>query len=78
MTPRINFGENPVSRVTVESLRDMGYVVDAAAADPYSLSFNLVAGAAEPGLDLGEDVWRGPVEIVDASGRTIAVVEAGP
>jgi len=78
MTPRINFGENPVSRVTVESLRDMGYVVDAAAADPYALSFNLVAGAAEPGLDLGEDVWRGPVEIVDASGRTIAVVESGP
>jgi len=78
MSPRINFGGNPLSRVTVESLRDMGYVVNSAAADPYSLSFNLSAGAREPGLAVGDDVWRGPVEVVDASGRTIIVVEPRP
>ncbi len=78
MSPRIDFGGNPLSRVTVESLRDLGYAVNAGAADPYSISFGVVAGAAEPGLEMGDDVWRGPVEIVDASGRTIVVVEPGP
>jgi PKD repeat protein len=78
MSPRINLGGNPLSRVTVESLRDMGYVVNAAAADPYSRSFNLVSGVAEPGVEMGDDIWRGPVEVVDAAGRTIDVADPGP
>lgn len=39
---------NPLSRVTVASLQDLGYVVDLAAAEPYSLP-NLMA-IAESGL----------------------------
>jgi hypothetical protein len=37
MTGYINGGANPMSRVTVGSLADLGYVVDYAAADSYSL-----------------------------------------
>ena len=36
MTPIINQGENPLSRITVGALEDMGYQVNYAAADRYS------------------------------------------
>lgn len=78
MTPAIGFGANPLSLVTVEALRDMGYVVNAAAADPYGLSFNLLADQAAPVLDLGDDVRSGPIGVVDGQGRTVGVAEVGP
>jgi len=41
MTGYINVGANPMSRVTVGSLADLGYTVDYAAADSYSLPTNV-------------------------------------
>ncbi|MFO7587853.1 MAG: PKD domain-containing protein [Gemmatimonadota bacterium] len=78
MTPRINFGSNPISLVTVESLRDLSYQVNAAAADPYSLSFALLAETSTPALELDDDIWRGPIEVVDPSGRVVGIAEPGP
>lgn len=37
MTGYINLGSNPLSAVTIASLRDLGYVTDATAADAYAL-----------------------------------------
>ena len=71
MTPAIGLGANPVSLVTVESLRDMGYEVNAAAVDPFGLDFNLVSGLAATVVDLGEDVWRGPIMVGDRAGRVV-------
>ena len=39
MTPLIDAGANPLSRVTVATLEDLGYTVDYKAADSYT-SFN--------------------------------------
>ncbi|MER3483671.1 MAG: hypothetical protein C4332_11490, partial [Meiothermus sp.] len=41
MTGFIDFGLNPLSRVTVGSLEDLGYTVDYSAADPYRLPVDL-------------------------------------
>jgi len=46
MTPRLNDGTNPISRVTIASLADLGYAVDLAAADefPFSTPAFVLAG----------------------------------
>jgi hypothetical protein len=78
MTPAIGFGASPISLVTVESLRDMGYEVNAAAVDPYGLDFNLLSDQAAPILDLRDDVWRGPIMVGDRSGRIVGNVVRAP
>ena len=46
MSPNLNLGSNPLSAVTIESLGDMGYTVDASVADPFVLPKPVPAGAA--------------------------------
>jgi len=76
MSPSLNAGANPLSLVTIEAMDDIGYTVDPGSADPYSLAFNLVAGRAEEPivLDLGDDIWRGPIEVIDAAGSSVDVL----
>lgn len=38
MTPSLNRGRNPLSRITVAALQDLGYTVDLSAADSFMLS----------------------------------------
>jgi hypothetical protein len=77
MTPSINYGSNPLSIVTIESLRDLSYVVDPSAADPFSVSFDF---ATERGvvIELIDDIRRGPIEVVDSSGELIGSISPGP
>jgi hypothetical protein len=35
MTGFLNSGKNPLSRLTIASLRDLGYIVNLSVADPY-------------------------------------------
>ena len=62
-----------ISRVTVQSLADLGYRVDLGGADPFP-----VAAPAEPQPDGGgtpasrsEDIRTGPVETVDRTGEIV-------
>ena len=48
MTGFVGVSGNPLSRMTIASLQDLGYVVDLNAAEPYSLPNLLVL--AEAGL----------------------------
>ncbi len=79
MTGFINLGAaNPVSIVTVAAQGDEGYLVNYAAADPYTHSFSAAAkGAPEaPGaarIALGDDVLRLPIFEVDRRGRVTRV-----
>lgn len=55
MTGFINAGANPISRVTIGSMQDLGYVVNLDAAEPYSLPSPAAAvGSAEAPFRLNE------------------------
>jgi hypothetical protein len=66
---------NPLSIVTAAALADQGYQVDFSQADPYTLLAALRSLTGGPALDLGDDLIRGPVRVVDAHGRTTRTME---
>ncbi|HYR07721.1 MAG TPA: leishmanolysin-related zinc metalloendopeptidase [Longimicrobium sp.] len=68
MTGYVNAGSNPLSAVTVRSLADLGYTVDPAAADAFSLALSL-NGAAGARLRLHNDIYTGPRWVMDRAGR---------
>ncbi len=76
MTGFLTAGANPLSRVTVASLGDLGYDVDEGKADAFQL--NLFAAPPREGgqtFPLGDDVLRGPVYLLDDEGRIRGVLE---
>ncbi len=77
MTGWIDFGTNQLSLVTLRSLDDMGYVIDAGHADSYSLpvSPSLVPRpGSSRAIQLENDIQSGPIEVVDSAGRRIGVI----
>jgi len=76
MTPALQSGvPNPLSAITVESLSDLGYDVDSSGADSFTGIFSAPARAqarltAPAGrvLNLKNDTYRGPIQVVDDSG----------
>ena len=63
------------SAITIESMADLGYIVDASLAEPYTLP-DVGAADEKPGrvVDLGDDILAGPVEVVDVDGRVVRVL----
>ncbi|HUL03118.1 MAG TPA: hypothetical protein VLV16_07825, partial [Gemmatimonadales bacterium] len=84
MTGYLNGGiTNPLSRMTAAAMGDIGYGVNYAGADAYSHTFTLRAGGSPPRLiNLGDDVLRRPIRVVDPNGRVVRVIQplqrAGP
>jgi len=76
MGPRYNRGmRSRLSNITLQSLADMGYAVDASEAESYSLP--------EPGaervdpeqmIDYGDDVMKGPITLRDRNGRIVRLI----
>ncbi len=62
-----------LSAITVQSFADLGYVVDVSRADPFRLS-GTAKPAAGPGLDLHDDILRGPIEGADEDGHVVRVI----
>jgi len=75
MTGFVQQGFNPLSRVSVASMADIGYVVNQAGADPYTLGAALRALGAGPPLALHNDVVRQPLRVVNEAGRVLRIVE---
>ena len=69
---------SPLSAITIQSLADIGYQVDVTQADSYRLpGFGLREKAGRPHADAvsyGDDVYRGPVAVVDLDGRVVRVL----
>ncbi len=74
-----------LSAITVQALADLGYVVDVTKADPYTLpGAGSVApggaasdgedGSAWPDFEFMDDVIRGPVMVVDSTGKVVRVI----
>jgi hypothetical protein len=75
MTGYLNSGSNPLSRLSAASLQDLGYGVNYAGADAYVHTFMLRDGASrESLLSLGDDLYKGPVYVVDQGGRVVRVI----
>jgi hypothetical protein len=73
MTGFVGLGANPISAVTIRSLEDQGYAVNAGAADPYAFIPSLRAGGAAGGFRLHQDVLTGPIYRIDQTGRVTGV-----
>ena len=74
MTGFIGSDSNPMSTVTIESLRDLGYEVDITKADPYSLEGENGAAARKARFLLLEDVLRMPISVIDPAGNIVGVI----
>ena len=77
MTPANRLGAtDPLSAITLQALADLGYRVNVGFAEPYFVSPAPAAAAAEeaPTLDLGNDVYRGPIIEIDDEGNIIRIV----
>jgi Leishmanolysin/Bacterial Ig-like domain (group 1)/Bacterial Ig-like domain (group 2) len=74
MTGFVDAGVNPLSRVTVGSMGDLGYTVNLADANPYTLAPGLRAFGRGPVIELKNDVLRVPLHEVDDAGRVLRVI----
>ena len=75
MTPALNGGMvNPLSIVSVASLRDMGYAVAYANSDSYVLPVAPAVFGLGTGVLMLNDIWPGPIVVVDPGGRIIRVL----
>ena len=62
-----------LSAITVQSLADLGYVVDVSQADPFQLPSSAKA-IADQGLDLRDDILQGPIRVADENGHIVRVI----
>ncbi len=66
---------SPLSAITIQSLADLGYTVDPGLADAYRLPDAAAAASIrENAIDLGNDIFRGPIVVVDRNGRIVRVI----
>jgi hypothetical protein len=75
MTGFIGTDLNPMSTVTIESLRDLGYEVDITQADRYSLEGENGQPGLQSGFLLLDDVLHMPMHLVDAKGNIVGVTD---
>lgn len=71
----------PISIVTIGSLQDLSYVVNFGAAEPYVQAFSLRMSSTAARGSMGQyrdDVWRGPIVVVDRDGRVVRVLTPTP
>jgi hypothetical protein len=75
MTGFVDASTNPLSRVSVASMADLGYMVNLAGADPYTLAPGLRAFARGPRVQLKNDLLHLPIRVVDQGGRVMQIVQ---
>ena len=77
MTGYLNSGAaNPLSRLTIGAMEDLGYTVNYSVAQTYLRTFTaapMTAGATQKVIDLRGDVPRQPIYIVDRNNRITGV-----
>ena len=78
MTPFLTIGREPLSRITIESMADLGYGVNLSAAESYRVTGSGAPDAAAqpdgPVIDLSNDIARIPVRVYDQKGRLVRIV----
>jgi hypothetical protein len=77
MSGFLNNGTNPLSALTVGALQDLGYVVNNAAAESFSLTLSIMAGGGTStvgGIMLKDDVFMGSLTVIDSKGRVTKII----
>ncbi len=75
MTPIIAGDSNPLSRITIESLADLGYRVNPAGADAFTLHLEAAADRLlGPTIELADDIMPIPLRVVDRQGRVVRII----
>jgi Big-like domain-containing protein/leishmanolysin len=75
MTGFLNQGSNPLSEISVRSLRDMGYTVSVAGADPFTLDLTPIRIAGQrQGRQLINDIINQPIRKITPDGRVVGVI----
>ncbi|MBK7922283.1 MAG: hypothetical protein IPJ95_01455 [Gemmatimonadetes bacterium] len=75
MTGYISGNARPLSLTSIQSLADLGYTVNAGAADVFSLGTQpTVRAGAEKRIDLRNDILRSPMVQVDSQGRVLRII----
>ena len=77
MTPLLSAGvPNPLSAISIQSLADLGYIVDLSLAEPFRVpgAEARAPDAVELKIDIGEDILQGPITVYDRSGRVVRVI----
>jgi hypothetical protein len=75
MTGFLGDGFSALSAISVRSLQDLGYTVDIADADPFTLDLPGIRMAGQRrGRQLINDVISDPIRRIDASGRVVGVI----
>ena len=65
----------PLSRITASAFGDLGYLVNNAASDPYTVAHVAALGAdVESRIELKDDVLPLRIIAVDRSGRTVHII----
>ncbi len=75
MTGFLDAGDNPLSVISTASMGDLGYLVNYAASDPYTVVNPVAAIGARPRPQraLPHDILRVPLVELDAAGRVVLV-----
>jgi hypothetical protein len=68
MTGSISLGNSPLSAFSLASLRDLGYVVNDAVADPFTFQPQLLGGFGGE-IRLMEAPINGPIIVIDRHGK---------
>lgn len=69
MTGFLDLGGDPLTGMTIGSMRDLGYQVDYASAEPLGLALNLARTRVPRGAALRERSLQSPILVMDAGGR---------
>jgi hypothetical protein len=73
MTGILGLPPNPLSAVSVASLRDLGYQVNDALADPFTFMAAL-QGYGQPGLEMVEGQLPGDILVINRQGRRVGSI----
>jgi hypothetical protein len=69
MTGYVNEGQNPLSRVTIASLRDLGYDINLDAADSYNVMLPSLRSPLATSVRLPNDILDTPIYTTDTQGK---------
>jgi len=70
MTGYVNYGDNPLSVVSIGSMKDLGYDVDLSKADPFQILTSLRKGSSKT-IKLHNDILPGPIKIINRQGQIV-------